>query len=39
MDKEFKELYETTQKRCKELNLDWNIVENALTTIEKNILA
>ena len=39
MDKEFKELYETTQKRCKELNLDWNIVENALTTIEKSILS
>ena len=39
MDKEFKELYETTQKRCKELNIDWNIIENALTTIEKNILS
>jgi hypothetical protein len=38
INKEFDELYQSTKNRCKELNIDWVIIENALNTIEQNYI-
>jgi hypothetical protein len=38
INKEFDELYKSTKNRCKELNIDWVIIENALNTIEQNYI-
>lgn len=38
INKEFGELYKSTKNRCKELNIDWVIIENALNTIEQNFI-
>lgn len=38
IDKEFEELYETTQKRCKELNINWKFIENAIKSIKQNYI-
>ena len=38
INKEFDELYKSTKNRCKELNIDWAIIENALNTIEQNYI-
>ena len=38
INKEFDELYKSTKHRCKELNIDWVIIENALNTIEQNYI-
>lgn len=38
INKEFDELYKSTKNRCKELNIDWGIIENALNTIEQNYI-
>ncbi|MDO4756534.1 MAG: hypothetical protein Q4A54_09330 [Parabacteroides sp.] len=35
LDKEYKELYETIKARCQELNIKWEIIENALSKIEE----
>lgn len=38
INKEFDELYETSKNRCKELNINWVIIENSLKTIEQNFI-
>lgn len=38
INKEFDELYKSIKNRCKELNIDWVIIENALNTIEQNYI-
>lgn len=38
INKEFDELYKSTKNRCKELNIDWVIIENVLNTIEQNYI-
>ena len=32
------EVCKTCKNRCKELNIDWVIIENALNTIEQNYI-